>query len=73
MDRKMSKTYRTQFEKGVKLIYRVVQENRLWATDSWNDTEAGQGKEIKVLEYACGPGIVSTVSPVSPLHGDIRN
>ncbi|KAF5860185.1 hypothetical protein ETB97_001890 [Aspergillus alliaceus] len=56
----MSKTYKAQFEKGMKMIHRVVQEKRLWASDTWTDTETGQGKEIKVLEYACGPGIVST-------------
>ncbi|KAF7591371.1 hypothetical protein BBP40_001597 [Aspergillus hancockii] len=56
----MSKAYKTQFKKGVQLIYRTVQENRLWASDTWNDTEAGQGKDIKMLEYACGPGVVST-------------
>ncbi|KAE8355366.1 S-adenosyl-L-methionine-dependent methyltransferase [Aspergillus coremiiformis] len=56
----MSKTYKTQFEKSLKILYRVVQEKRLWASDTWIDTEAGQGKEIKMLDYACGPGTVST-------------
>ncbi|OGM50118.1 SAM-dependent methyltransferase [Aspergillus bombycis] len=56
----LSKTYKTRFEKGTKLLYRLTQEKRLWCSDVWTDTEAGQGKEIKVLEYACGPGVVST-------------
>ena len=63
----MSKTYKTRFEKGTKLLYRLAQEKRLWGSNVWADTEAGQGKEIKVLEYACGPGVVSTVSLLSPL------
>ncbi|PLB50186.1 S-adenosyl-L-methionine-dependent methyltransferase [Aspergillus steynii IBT 23096] len=57
--RKLSKTYKDDFSDAMAKMYRTVQERRLWASDTWTDTEAGKGKEIKVLEYACGPGTVS--------------
>ena len=39
----------------------VVHDQRTWVSDTWVDTEAGKGKEIRALEYACGPGHISLV------------
>lgn len=60
----MSKTYKADFGDVLAKMYRTVQDRRLWASDTWTDTEAGKGKEIKVLEYACGPGTVSLVRQI---------
>lgn len=35
--------------------------HRGWISDRWTDTKAGQSQKIKMLEYACGPGVVSMV------------
>ncbi|KAA8649764.1 hypothetical protein EYZ11_001690 [Aspergillus tanneri] len=56
---RMSKSYKTDFSSALETLYRTVQSRRLWISDKWTDTEAGKGKEIKVLEYACGPGTTS--------------
>ncbi|KAK1147653.1 hypothetical protein N8T08_000995 [Aspergillus melleus] len=56
---KLSKTYKADFDDALALMYRTVQDRRLWVSDTWTDTDSGKGKEIKVLEYACGPGTVS--------------
>lgn len=67
--RKMASTYKTDFGKALEILYRTVQARRHWASEVWNDTEAGKGKDIKMLEYACGPGVISQVSV---LHGSAR-
>ncbi|KAL5334732.1 S-adenosyl-L-methionine-dependent methyltransferase [Aspergillus crustosus] len=56
---KQSRTYRSEFPKVVETLIKVVQDQRTWASDLWTDTEDGKGKEIKMLEYACGPGHIS--------------
>ncbi|KKK15696.1 hypothetical protein ARAM_007255 [Aspergillus rambellii] len=56
---KMSRSYRADFAEGLKILFKTVQAKRGWASDIWTDTEAGKGREIKMLEYACGPGMVS--------------
>ncbi|RDW94048.1 class I SAM-dependent methyltransferase [Aspergillus mulundensis] len=56
---KKAATYKSGFEKVVETLVNVVQEQRSWVSDTWVDTEAGKGKEIKALEYACGPGYIS--------------
>lgn len=40
-------------------------EHRQWISDRWTDTEAGQGRELRMLDYACGPGSISLVSDLS--------
>jgi ubiquinone/menaquinone biosynthesis C-methylase UbiE len=42
----------------------------MWLSDKWIDTEAGkaenkEGEGITMLDYACGTGAVSLVSPSS--------
>ncbi|KAL4862037.1 hypothetical protein BDV12DRAFT_179343 [Aspergillus spectabilis] len=56
---KMSRTYRSEFPNVVETLINVVQDQRTWVSDVWTDTEKGKGKEIKMLEYACGPGHIS--------------
>lgn len=41
-------------------------QHRNWISERWTDTEAGKNKEVKMLEYACGPGVVSMVSIILP-------
>jgi hypothetical protein len=36
-------------------------QHRTWISNRWNDTEAGQDQEIKMMEYACGVGVISMV------------
>ncbi|KAL4875818.1 S-adenosyl-L-methionine-dependent methyltransferase [Aspergillus karnatakaensis] len=54
-----SRTYRSEFPKVVETLISVVQGQRTWVSDVWSDTEAGKGKDIRLLEYACGPGHIS--------------
>ncbi|KAL3461344.1 S-adenosyl-L-methionine-dependent methyltransferase [Aspergillus heterothallicus] len=56
---KKSRTYKSDFAKGVESLVNVTQTQRTWVSDVWTDTEAGRGKELKMLEYACGPGHIS--------------
>ncbi|OKL61080.1 hypothetical protein UA08_03794 [Talaromyces atroroseus] len=56
--------YDTGFEKGIRTIREETQSRRLWISSKWTDTPEGNGKEIKLLEYACGPGYISrTLEP----------
>ncbi|KAL2828954.1 S-adenosyl-L-methionine-dependent methyltransferase [Aspergillus cavernicola] len=56
---KQARTYKSEFAKAVEILVNVVQEQRTWVSDAWFDTKAGEGKEIRMLEYACGPGHIS--------------
>lgn len=69
----MSKSYKTDFSDFMTKLYRTVQDRRPWVSDTWTDTDAGKGKEIKILEYACGPGTVSLVSAFHTLQSRKRN
>ncbi|KAJ5086913.1 hypothetical protein NUU61_008220 [Penicillium alfredii] len=55
----LATTYQDRFARAVKTITEQTQQHRLWLSDRWTDTAAGQGQEVKMLEYACGPGTVS--------------
>lgn len=59
--RKMAGSYLNDFSELIQNICKQVESRRLWISDTWSDTESGQGKELKMLEYACGPGAVSVV------------
>ncbi|PWY88433.1 putative SAM-dependent methyltransferase [Aspergillus heteromorphus CBS 117.55] len=67
----LAKSYKDSFKPVLDGICRNVTARRTWISDTWTDTEAGQGKEIKVLDYACGTGVVSlTLAPfVSKIVG----
>lgn len=58
---KMAGSYLEGFAQAIQTIIRQVQNHRLWLSDQWTDTEVGSGKELKMLEYACGPGAISMV------------
>lgn len=64
----MAGSYMDGFAQSIEVLSRQVYNRRLWFSDNWTDTETGKGKEIKMLEYACGPGAVSAVC-MSYLHG----
>ncbi|KAF7713657.1 Uncharacterized protein PECH_001130 [Penicillium ucsense] len=60
----MASTYQTKFADSMKIIAEQTAKHRLWISDRWSDTESGKGQELKMLEYACGPGVVSmTLAP----------
>lgn len=54
----------------MKILAEQTLKHRLWLSDRWTDSGAGKGQEVKLLEYACGPGVISMVSnPMSlPLY-----
>ena len=58
----MASQYRERFGKVTSQLATLVQDRRLWISDKWTDTEAGKEQDLKMLEYACGPGAVSMVS-----------
>ncbi|EED17468.1 conserved hypothetical protein [Talaromyces stipitatus ATCC 10500] len=56
--------YDTGFEKAISMICEETKSHRLWISSKWTDTAEGKEKEIKLLEYACGPGHISrTLEP----------
>ncbi|EAW06906.1 class I SAM-dependent DNA methyltransferase [Aspergillus clavatus NRRL 1] len=57
---KQASSYNGDFRNVLETIYNQVQSRRSWISDIWNDTETGKDPEIKVLEYACGTGAVSS-------------
>ncbi|PYI30262.1 S-adenosyl-L-methionine-dependent methyltransferase [Aspergillus indologenus CBS 114.80] len=68
---KMASTYNDEFKEFIEKNCTEVLSRRAWISDAWTDTEPGQGREIKMLEYACGPGPISmTLAPfVSKIVG----
>lgn len=61
---KTAHNYDTGVEKGIIMMKEETLSNRLWISSKWTDTAEGQGKEIRLLEYACGPGhITRTLEP----------
>lgn len=46
----------------MKTLSEQTLKHRFWLSDQWLDTEVGKDKNIKMLEYACGPGVISMVS-----------
>ncbi|KAL1964014.1 hypothetical protein VTN77DRAFT_7560 [Rasamsonia byssochlamydoides] len=54
----------SNFAEACKRLAEEVKSRREWISTKWTDTQDGEGKEIKLLEYACGPGTVSkTLEP----------
>ena len=43
------------------MLSRETLQHRNWISERWIDTEAGQNQDIKMLEYACGVGVISMV------------
>ncbi|PYH91530.1 SAM-dependent methyltransferase [Aspergillus ellipticus CBS 707.79] len=60
----LSQSYKNDFKPVLDEICAQVASHRSWIGDTWTDTEAGKGKQIRMLEYACGIGAVSaTLAP----------
>lgn len=57
----MATAYKDRFANVMKTLSEETFKHRSWISDRWTDTEAGKGKEIRLLEYACGPGVISMV------------
>jgi hypothetical protein len=58
---KTAHNYDTGFEKGISMMKEETLSHRLWISSKWTDTAEGKGKEIRLLEYACGPGHITRV------------
>lgn len=58
----MATEYKDRFADAMKTLSEQTLKHRLWLSDQWLDTEADKDNDIKILEYACGPGVVSMVS-----------
>lgn len=58
----MATEYKDRFADSIKTLSEQTLKHRLWLSDQWLDTEFGKDKDIKMLEYACGPGLISMVS-----------
>ncbi|KAJ5730711.1 S-adenosyl-L-methionine-dependent methyltransferase [Penicillium malachiteum] len=60
---KMATTYKAQFASSLKTVSEQTLKNREWISDQWIDT-VNPNQEVRMLEYACGPGIISmTLAP----------
>lgn len=57
----MASTYKDEFAESMKLLSDKTLEHRLWISGTWTDTAINPDQEIKMLEYACGPGHISMV------------
>lgn len=57
----MATAYKDRFANVMKTLSEQTLKHRLWLSDRWSDTEAGKDSEIRMLEYACGPGVISMV------------
>lgn len=58
---KTAHDYDKGFEKTISTLKEETLSHRLWISSKWTDTAEGKGKEIRLLEYACGPGHVTRV------------
>lgn len=58
---KTAQNYDKGFEKGISMMKEETLSHRLWISSKWTDTAEGKGKEIRLLEYACGPGHITRV------------
>lgn len=55
----LSAIYKDRFADALRMLSAQTLQHRHWINDRWTDTEAGRGQQIKLLEYACGPGVIS--------------
>ncbi|KAJ5733862.1 hypothetical protein N7493_002648 [Penicillium malachiteum] len=54
----MATTYKAQFACSLQMVSELTLENREWISDQWTDI-INPNQEVRMLEYACGPGIIS--------------
>jgi hypothetical protein len=55
----LAASYKGQFADAQRMLSAETVQHRNWISNRWTDTEAGKDQEIKMLEYACGPGVIS--------------
>ncbi|KAJ5156317.1 hypothetical protein N7492_009120 [Penicillium capsulatum] len=55
----LATAYKDRFADAIKTVTEQTLSHRTWISDRWTDTEAGRGQGIRMLEYACGPGMIS--------------
>jgi hypothetical protein len=53
--------YETDFQEAIQMLCEETESHRLWISSKWSDTPEGNGKDVKLLDYACGPGYISRV------------
>ncbi|CAG7917701.1 unnamed protein product [Penicillium olsonii] len=56
---KLATSYTGRFADASRMLASQTVQHRNWISERWTDTAAGKSKEIRMLEYACGPGVVS--------------
>ncbi len=68
-------TYNTKFSKTIQQVINEIQKRKDWIGVDWaediSDTEDGSSsapkKTVRLLDYACGTGLVSRVCTLPPL------
>lgn len=60
--------YETDFQEAIRMLGEETERRRLWISSKWTDTPEGAGKEVKLLDYACGPGYMSRVCSLKSLN-----
>ncbi|KAJ5217414.1 hypothetical protein N7468_010422 [Penicillium chermesinum] len=61
---KQASMYDDRFAGVIQTLSEQTIQRRHWISDRWTDTAAGQGQEIRALDYAAGPGYISmTLAP----------
>lgn len=57
----MAVNYQGRFANIMETLSKETLKNRSWISERWTDSEVGKGRDISMLEYACGPGVISMV------------
>jgi hypothetical protein len=60
---KRAQAYLTDFAEGTKFLSEEAKRRRQWVGSMWTDALEGKEQDIKLLEYACGPGYITMVGP----------
>lgn len=55
-----AKTYNTKFQKTIDQLIKQIELRREWIGVKWVE-EDEQGREVRLLDYACGTGLVTRV------------
>jgi hypothetical protein len=80
-----SKTYNTQFSKTIEQVIDEIQARKDWIGVDWVEEDDDEGEEssaaakrtVRLLDYACGTGLVSRVChssfpPITMTEGRAR-
>lgn len=69
----MASTYKDEFADSMEMLSDKTLEHRLWISDTWTDATTNPDQEIKMLEYACGPGHISMVRSSLRKHTHLKS